>query len=73
MQAHAIRLSTLVLALILVFFLPVAGAQSSQAAAEWALFNQILLIGIVVGVIVFGLLFYAVIRYREKAETPGAK
>jgi heme/copper-type cytochrome/quinol oxidase subunit 2 len=61
------------LALILVFFLPVAVAQSSQAAAEWALFNQILLIGIVVGIIVFGLLFYAVIRYREKTKTPGAK
>ena len=33
---------------------------------EWALFNQILIIGIIVGLVVFGLLFYAIIRFREK-------
>lgn len=51
--------------------LPLAFAQSSQAAIEWALFNQILLIGIVVGIVVFGLLFYAIIRFREKPQKPG--
>ena len=40
----------------------------SQAAREWGLFNQILMIGIGVGIVVFGLLFYAVIRYREKPQ-----
>ncbi|HKM76706.1 MAG TPA: hypothetical protein VJZ32_09820 [Candidatus Bathyarchaeia archaeon] len=40
----------------------------SQVEREWALFNQILIIGIAVGIVVFGLLFYAVIRYREKPE-----
>ena len=59
--------------MLVVFSFPVAPAfaQSSQAAAEWALFNQILAIGIVVGVVVFGLLFYAIIRYREKPQTAG--
>ena len=46
--------------------LPWAAAQSSQVAAEWALFDQILYIGIAVGIVVFGLMFYALIRYREK-------
>jgi len=45
--------------------LPLAYAQS-QVEREWGLFNQILMIGIAVGIVVFGLLFYAVIRYREK-------
>ncbi|HMK82827.1 MAG TPA: hypothetical protein VK503_03855 [Candidatus Bathyarchaeia archaeon] len=49
-----------------------AFAQSPQASLEWRLFNQILLIGIVVGIVVFGLLFYAIIRYREKPEKSGA-
>jgi heme/copper-type cytochrome/quinol oxidase subunit 2 len=40
---------------------------------EWALFNQILIIGIIVGVVVFGLLFYAIIRFREKTREAGAK
>ncbi len=53
--------------------LPLAAAQSSQAAVEWALFNEILLIGIIVGIVVYGLLFYAIIRYREKPEKAGAK
>ena len=47
--------------------LPLAHAQS-QVEREWALFNQILIIGIAVGIVVFGLLFYAVIRYRVKPE-----
>jgi heme/copper-type cytochrome/quinol oxidase subunit 2 len=47
--------------------LPLAHAQS-QVEREWGLFNQILIIGIAVGIVVFGLLFYAVIRYREKPE-----
>jgi heme/copper-type cytochrome/quinol oxidase subunit 2 len=53
--------------------IPRAAAQSSQVAAEWALFDQILYIGIAVGVVVFGLLFYAIIRYREKPPKTGAK
>ncbi len=56
--------------------IPLAAAQSSQVAIEWALFNQILMIGIVVGIVVFGLMFYALIRYREKPnkpEKPGAQ
>lgn len=40
---------------------------------EWALFNQILIIGIIVGAVVFGLLFYAIIRFREKPQPAGAK
>jgi len=40
---------------------------------EWALFNEILIIGIIVGVVVFGLLFYAIIRFREKPHEAGAK
>jgi heme/copper-type cytochrome/quinol oxidase subunit 2 len=28
------------------------------------------MIGIVVGIVVFGLLFYAIIRYREKPQKP---
>jgi len=52
--------------------LPLAHAQS-QVDREWALFNQILVIGILVGIVVFGLLFYAVIRYREKPENKAEK
>ena len=52
--------------------LPAAYAQSPEASAEWALFNQILLIGIVVGMVVFGIMFYAIIRYRERPEQTGA-
>jgi len=40
---------------------------------EWALFNQILIIGIIVGLVVFGLLFYAIIKYREKPQQVGTK
>jgi len=53
--------------------IPFAFAQSSQVEAEWALFNQILIIGIIVGLVVFGLLFYAIIRFREKPQRTGAK
>jgi heme/copper-type cytochrome/quinol oxidase subunit 2 len=52
---------------------PLSFAQSSQAAAEWALFNQILIIGIIVGIVVFGLMFYAIIRFREKPQNAGGK
>jgi heme/copper-type cytochrome/quinol oxidase subunit 2 len=58
--------------LILVSF-PIAFAQSSQVSLEWALFNQIMIIGIVVGIVVFGLLFYAIIRFREKPQKPGVQ
>jgi heme/copper-type cytochrome/quinol oxidase subunit 2 len=51
---------------------PLAAAQSPEADAEWALFNQILTIGIVVGMVVFGLMFYAIIRYRERPQKGGA-
>lgn len=53
--------------------LPLASAQSPQVALEWALFNQILVIGIVVGLVVFGLLFYAIIKYREKPRRTEAR
>jgi heme/copper-type cytochrome/quinol oxidase subunit 2 len=57
---------------ILLLSLPLAFAQSSQVDAEWALFNQILIIGIIVGIVVFGLLFYAIIRFREKTPQGAA-
>ena len=70
MQVYALRsapkLSALVGLFIFFFSLPLAFAQSSQVEAEWTLFNQILIIGIIVGIVVFGLLFYAIIRFREK-------
>ena len=47
-------------------------AQSPEVSAEWALFNQILFIGILVGIVVFGIMFYAIIRYREKPNQTGA-
>jgi heme/copper-type cytochrome/quinol oxidase subunit 2 len=52
--------------------LPHALAQSPEVSAEWALFNQILFIGIIVGLVVFGIMFYAIIRYREKPQQAGA-
>jgi len=52
--------------------LPYALAQSPEVSAEWALFNQILFIGIIVGLVVFGIMFYAIIRYREKPQQTGA-
>jgi heme/copper-type cytochrome/quinol oxidase subunit 2 len=67
------RLSPLALSLAVANSMPQAAAQSSQVAAEWALFNQILYIGIIVGIVVFGLMFYALIRYREKPSKTGAK
>jgi len=51
--------------------LPLVFAQSSQVDIEWELFNQILIIGIAVGIVVFGLLFYAIVRFREKPGTAG--
>ena len=48
-------------------------AQSPEVSAEWALFNQILIIGIATGIVVFGIMFYAIIRYREKPQEAGAK
>jgi len=52
--------------------LPFTFAQSPEVSAEWALFDQILVIGIAVGVVVFGIMFYAIIRYRERPERKGA-
>ena len=52
--------------------IPHAFAQSPEVSAEWALFNQILFIGIIVGLVVFGIMFYAIIRYREKPNQTGA-
>jgi len=76
-QVHALHFTCKLLALVVfsVFFLsiPFAFAQSFQVQAEWALFNQILIIGIIVGLVVFGLLFYAIIRFREKPQKAGAK
>ena len=53
--------------------LPVTFAQSPEVSAEWALFNQILIIGIATGIVVFGIMFYAIIRYREKPQKADAK
>ena len=53
--------------------LPATFAQSPEVSAEWALFNQILIIGIATGIVVFGIMFYAIIRYREKPQEAGAK
>jgi len=58
---------------LLAAFIPLASAQSPQVDREWALFNQILMIGIVVGMVVFGLLFYAIIKYRVKPQRTGGK
>ena len=69
----AARLSPLAVGLSLIDSMPLASAQPSQVAAEWALFYQILYIGIAVGIVVFGLLFYAIIRYREKPTERGAE
>ncbi|HUO43174.1 MAG TPA: cytochrome c oxidase subunit II transmembrane domain-containing protein [Methylomirabilota bacterium] len=76
MKFRSVRLVLGVTSSILAFIvglLPSASAQSPQVEREWALFNQILMIGIVVGIVVFGLLFYAIIRYREKPERKGAQ
>ncbi|MGA2972043.1 MAG: hypothetical protein ABSE39_05390 [Candidatus Bathyarchaeia archaeon] len=77
MQAYVLRFAPKLSAFagLFMFFssIPFAFAQSSQVEAEWALFNQILIIGIIVGLVVFGLLFYAIIRFREKPQKTGAK
>jgi heme/copper-type cytochrome/quinol oxidase subunit 2 len=67
------RLLPLAASIALLNSAPQAAAQSSQVDAEWALFNQILMIGVAVGIVVFGLLFYAIIRYREKPNKLGAE
>jgi heme/copper-type cytochrome/quinol oxidase subunit 2 len=64
----AAKILTLLVALFTIDALPSAFAQSSQVEAEWGLFTQILYIGIAVGIVVFGLMFYAIIRYREKPK-----
>jgi len=69
----AARLLPIAFSLAIAYLTPQAAAQSSQVVAEWALFNQILMIGIAVGIVVFGLMFYAIIRYREKPNTSGAE
>ena len=66
-----LRLTALAVSLVSFLSFPSAFAQSSQVAAEWALLNQILMIGIVVGIVVFSLLFYAIIRFRERPQRPG--
>ena len=67
-----IRLLSFVLATLTIiaplFSIPLASAQSPEVDAEWALFNQILVIGIIVGLVVFGLMFYAIVRYRERPQ-----
>jgi len=67
------KLSALVGLCLFYFSIPFAFAQSSQVETERALFNQILIIGIIVGIVVFGLLFYAIIRFREKPHQAGEK
>ncbi|HUK50597.1 MAG TPA: hypothetical protein VLV18_06130 [Terriglobales bacterium] len=72
-----IRLTSVVPMLVLLVaavlsFASGVAAQSPEADREWALFNQILIIGIVVGVVVFGLMFYAIIRYREAPRKEGS-
>jgi heme/copper-type cytochrome/quinol oxidase subunit 2 len=69
---HLILIATLVDVASLLT-VPSTLAQSPEVSAEWALFNQILLIGIAVGIVVFGIMFYAIIRYREKPHRAGAK
>lgn len=77
MQVHVLRFTRRLLKLVglyvLFLSLPLVFAQSFQVRAEWALFDQILVIGIIVGLVVFGLLFYAIIRFREKPQKAGAK
>ncbi len=72
MQTRTLRLAaktlTLLVALFIVDALPPAFAQSSSVEAEWGLFTEILYIGIAVGIVVFGLMFYAIIRYRVKPK-----
>lgn len=72
MKFRTVGIATAVTSIPLGLFaasLPSALAQSPQVEREWALFNQILMIGIAVGIVVFGLLFYAIIKYREKPQT----
>jgi len=64
--------STIAALILLIYMAPSAFAQSPEVSAEWALFNQILLIGIAVGLVVFGIMFYAIVRYREKPQRTGA-
>ncbi len=74
MEAFVLRFAKL-LVLIGPFLIsvPLVLAQSSQAKIEWDLFNLILIIGIGVGIVVFGLLFYAIFKFREKPQKEGAQ
>lgn len=76
MRSQAANLILRALAIVAVASLltvPVTFAQSPEVSAEWALFNQILIIGIATGIVVFGIMFYAIIRYREKPQKAGTK
>jgi len=74
LQAANFILRTLaVVVVVSLLSLPAAFAQSPEVSAEWALFNQILIIGIATGIVVFGIMFYAIIRYRERPESAGGK
>ncbi len=76
MRLQSGNLTLWVLSIVVVASLlsvPLTFAQSPEVSAEWALFNQILIIGIAVGIVVFGIMFYAIIRYREKPQSAGAK
>lgn len=72
MRAAASSLVAVIACLFAECALPYALAQSPEVSAEWALFNQILFIGILVGLVVFGIMFYAIIRYRERPNETGA-
>jgi len=70
---YLVRFAAALAALTPICVLPAVYAQSPEASAEWALFDQILLIGIVVGMVVFGIMFYAIIRYRERPQGTGTE
>ena len=74
LQASNLILKALaIVAVASLLTVPATFAQSPEVSAEWALFNQILIIGIATGIVVFGIMFYAIIRYREKPQKAGAK
>jgi heme/copper-type cytochrome/quinol oxidase subunit 2 len=71
--ANLILRALAIVAVASLLTVPVTFAQSPEVSAEWALFNQILIIGIATGIVVFGIMFYAIIRYREKPQKAGTK
>ena len=73
MRGGASPLVAVITVFLAVYTLTFVFAQSPEVSMEWALFNQILFIGIIVGLVVFGLMFYAIIRYRERPDQAGAK